>query len=106
MTCAKCEGTGLIGMRGLTPPSPHYTGPKYCDCAAGEARGRPSPAVTPDMRRVAKVIRQSRGLHLRNDSAIHKALDDLERGGYIAPDSRGSRYGWELLPAGVLISRG
>ena len=40
VTCAKCDGTGIVEMRGLTPPSPHYTGPKYCDCAAGEARGR------------------------------------------------------------------
>ena len=57
--------------------------------------------VTEDMVRVAKVIRQSRGVHLRNDSAIHKALDDLERHGYAVPDKReGGFYGWKLTPAG------
>ena len=61
-------------------------------------------AVTPEMRRVAKVIRQSRGLHLRLDDTICTALDDLERLGYAAPDPRGSWYGWDLLPAGVLLA--
>ena len=57
--------------------------------------------VTGDMRRVAKVIRQSRGIHLRNDDAIAKALDDLERRGYAVPDERG---GWRLLPAGEALA--
>ena len=52
--------------------------------------------VTDDMVRVAKVIRQSGGLHLRVDTAILTALDDLERGGYAEPV--GGR--WRLLPAG------
>ena len=57
--------------------------------------------VTADMVRVAKVIRQSRGVHLRNDSAIAKALDDLERRGYAVPDDNG---GWRLLPAGEALA--
>ena len=62
--------------------------------------------ITADMRRVAKVIRQSRGVHLRADSTIATALDDLERGGYAVPDAReGGFYGWKLTPAGEELAK-
>ena len=58
--------------------------------------------VTDDMRRVAKVIGQSRGVHLRLDDSVLTALDDLERLGYSAPDEEG---GWVLTAAGEELAR-
>ena len=57
--------------------------------------------VTDEMRRVAKAIHQSRGVHLRLDDSILTALDDLERRGYAAPDEEGA---WVLLPAGEALA--